>query len=78
MKPTLSGLKIDPCIPESWRGFTVTRRFRGATFVIRVENPDGHCSGVRSLLVNGKEISGNDIPVTKDDAGKVFHVTARI
>jgi cellobiose phosphorylase len=78
VKPTLSGLKIDPCIPESWRGFTVTRRFRGATFVIRVENPDGHCSGVRSLLVNGKEISGNDIPVTKDDAGKVFHVTARI
>ncbi len=78
IQPTLAGLKIDPCIPEDCRGFTVTRRFRGATFVIRVENPDGRCSGVRHLRVNGEELEGNEIPVTKDDAGKVFDVTARI
>ncbi|MDD6221793.1 MAG: glycosyl transferase [Lachnospiraceae bacterium] len=78
VKPTLSGLMVDPCIPADCKGYTVTRQFRGAKFVIQVQNPDGHCSGVRELTVNGRKLEGNVIPVTKDDADKVFEVTAKL
>jgi cellobiose phosphorylase len=30
---------------------------------ISVENPDGACSGIRSLRVDGKEVEGNLVPV---------------
>ena len=31
---------------------------------ISVENPDGACSGVQSLLVDGREIEGNLVPLS--------------
>ena len=58
VKPELDGLRIDPCIPASWRQFTVCRRFRGAVYEIRVENPDGVQHGVRELRVDGETRPG--------------------
>lgn len=63
IRPQHDGLLIDPCIPESWDGFTVTRRFRGATYRITVENPDGVSKGVESITVDGREIHGRIVPV---------------
>jgi cellobiose phosphorylase len=57
------GLRIDPVIPAKWKGFTVTRKFRGNTYEIEVKNPKGKQSGVRRLTVNGKSIAGNLLPV---------------
>ena len=34
IQPTLDGLKVDPCIPHTLSGFTVTRRYRGAVYHI--------------------------------------------
>lgn len=53
------GLRVDPVIPAKWKGFTVTRRFRGNTYVIEVKNPKGKQRGVKKLRVDGKEITGN-------------------
>jgi len=68
VKPTLEGLRIDPCIPPAWKGFTVTRRFRGATYRIRVENPNGAERGVRRLTVNGMPVEGSCIPPAPEGA----------
>jgi cellobiose phosphorylase len=57
------GLRVDPVIPAKWKGFTVTRRFRGNTYVIEVQNPNGKQRGVKKLLVDGKELAGNVLPV---------------
>ena len=57
------GLRVDPVIPAKWNGFTVTRRFRGNTYVIEVKNPKGKQRGVKKLLVNGRKIAGNILPV---------------
>jgi cellobiose phosphorylase len=57
------GLRIDPVIPSNWKRFTVTRRFRGNTYVITISNPRSRQHGVRRLRVNGKSISGNLVPV---------------
>ncbi|MBN2743401.1 MAG: glycosyl transferase [Marinilabiliaceae bacterium] len=63
IRPDYNGLIIDPCIPSSWEGYTVTRQFRGATYHIRVENPNKVSKGVKTLLVNGKPQDGNIIPL---------------
>ena len=59
LKPTLDGLKVDPCLPAEMKGFTVTRRYRGAVYHITVKNPDGVQYGVKRVLVNGVEQKDN-------------------
>ncbi|HUA37932.1 MAG TPA: hypothetical protein VMA35_05975 [Candidatus Sulfopaludibacter sp.] len=56
------GLRMDPVIPARWKGFTVTRRFRGNTYIVEVKNPKAKQRGVKRLRVDGKEIAGNLLP----------------
>jgi cellobiose phosphorylase len=63
IRPDYDGILIDPCIPAGWKGFTITRKFRGATYLIEILNPNGKSKGVKEILVDGKSISGNIIPV---------------
>jgi len=70
IKPDYDGLRIDPCVPREWGSYRVSRRFRGTTYEISVENPDGVCSGVRSLTVDGQAVEGNVVPLA-DGPGPV-------
>ena len=63
IRPAYNGLMINPCIPSEWKGFTVTRTFRGAVYVIDVKNPNKLMKGVASLKLNGQVIEGNIIPL---------------
>mgnify|MGYP003292243121 FL=1 len=63
IKPTYSGLKVEPCIPSNWKGYNVKRQFRGATYNIEVKNLSGLMKGIKSLKVDGKLIDGNVIPI---------------
>jgi cellobiose phosphorylase len=63
VRPELDGLRIDPCIPRDWPGYTVHRTYRGMRLRIEVNNPSGVCRGVASLTVDGKAIDGNLVPV---------------
>jgi len=63
IRPDYDGLLVDPCIPESWTGFKVTRKFRGATYHIEISNPNRKSKGVKEITVDGKVISSNIIPV---------------
>jgi cellobiose phosphorylase len=72
VRPEYDGLTIDPCIPQDWAGFEVTRKFRGATYEIKVENPTSVSKGVSSILVDGKKIEGKCVPIFSD--GKVHAV----
>jgi cellobiose phosphorylase len=71
VQPSYDGLKLDPCVPKAWTSFTITRRFRGATYNIQVKNT-GVCKGVKKLTVDGKSVAGNVIPLAP--AGKTVHV----
>jgi len=62
IRPTLSGLAIDPCLPSSIKGFQCERIFRGVKYYISVEKPEGISKGVRSIIVDGQPIEGNVIP----------------
>ena len=63
--PDYDGLRIDPCVPKDFGPYTVSRRFRGAMYCIHISNPDHVEKGIRKLTVNGKEVSGNLIPITE-------------
>lgn len=62
IRPEHGGLRIDPCIPSAWKGFRVSRRFRGADYEILVENPSGVCKGVAGMFVDGLEVEGMVVP----------------
>lgn len=62
IKPSYSGLEVNPSIPHTWDGFSVSRLFRGATYNIKVSNPNHVCSGVKSMIVDGKPVEGNIVP----------------
>jgi cellobiose phosphorylase len=65
IRPELDGLRIDPCIPAAWPGFSVTRVFRGKKIAIEVKNTAGKNKGVRSITLNGEVLAGNLVPVGK-------------
>lgn len=63
IRPEFDGLYIDPCIPASWKEFTVVRHFRGTEYRIRITNPDGHMKGVKTLYLDGKKLDGQLVPI---------------
>jgi cyclic beta-1,2-glucan synthetase len=68
-------LFIEPCIPASWREFTIEYRFRSSTYEITVENPDGLQSGNVDLMVDGTSI---EEAIHLVDDGKRHLVTASL
>jgi cellobiose phosphorylase len=77
IRPEFDALMIDPVLPDSWEGFTATRRFRGARYEITVRKAAGaRGRRVEQLLVNGERIAGNRVPVAPP--GSVVRVEASI
>jgi len=56
------GLRVDPCLPADWSGFTAERRFRESVYRIIVRKQPGTRGRVRSLTVDGEHVDGNLIP----------------
>jgi len=65
LRPEVDGLRIDPCIPHDWPGFSATRRFRDRTIEITVTNPHGVCRGVQSITLNGERLADNLVPAER-------------
>ncbi len=63
IRPEHDGLRIDPCVPAAWGDFTVTRRFRGATYRITVHKARGVSGRVERLLVDGRAMPGSLVPL---------------
>jgi len=63
VRPQYDGIEIDPCIPKSWKGYTVNRKFRGAQFEIIINNESGVSKGVKEIQLNGEKLDGVIIPV---------------
>jgi cellobiose phosphorylase len=57
IRPEHDGLRVEPCLPSDWDGFTAVRRFRSATYRIRVAR-----GAESSLVVDGTRIDGGVVP----------------
>lgn len=56
IRPDFDGLRVDPCVPADWKEFSVSRKWRGAEYIIHVTNPKGVEKGVASLTADGKPV----------------------
>lgn len=70
--PEYYGLRVNPCVPDTMNRFTVTRKFRGDTYEIHVDNSAGVCKGVKEITVDGNAIARDVISPIGD--GKVHVV----
>ncbi len=62
-------LCIDPCIPRTWPGYSISFRYHSAIYQISVKNPTGICRGVLSTSIDGKDFVGRvNIPLADDGA----------
>jgi cellobiose phosphorylase len=66
VRPEFDGLRIDPCIPAGWAGFSVERLYRGARYRITVSNPTGVSKGVEAIQVDGSRMDGVVLPLFED------------
>lgn len=74
IRPGYDGLVVDPCIPASWDGYEVSRRFRGAGYRISVTNPAHVSRGVKQIIVNGTPVRGNVIPLCPEGSDNSVQV----
>ncbi|MBN2510758.1 MAG: N,N'-diacetylchitobiose phosphorylase [Spirochaetales bacterium] len=73
IRPEEQGLRIDPCIPDTWDGFSGVRMFRGKRIVFEVRNPRRVQKGVSSVTLNGTPLKTDLIPAA--DLKDENHVT---
>jgi len=66
IQPEYDGLKINPCIPAKWDGFEITRKFRGATYQIKVVNPNHVNKGTVKVTIDGNLYKSNILPIFKE------------
>ncbi|MGZ8607273.1 MAG: GH36-type glycosyl hydrolase domain-containing protein, partial [Actinomycetota bacterium] len=71
------GLRVDPCLPQDWEGFEAQRRFRGATYRIRVKKARGVRGRVSSVAVDGRPIEGTLVPLAAPGATVSVEATIR-
>lgn len=65
-------LSIKPCIPSTWKEYTIRYKWKNTIYHIRVGNPNGKCTGVSSFKVNGNEIPEKQITLTEN--GGVYNI----
>ncbi|HIR26466.1 MAG TPA: glycosyl transferase [Candidatus Choladousia intestinigallinarum] len=72
IRPTYSGLCVDPCLPKGFGDFSVTRRYRDAAYYIEVRNPKDVEKGVLYMEVDGERTDENRILIK--EGKKEYHV----
>ncbi|MCX6136279.1 MAG: hypothetical protein NTV54_02125 [Ignavibacteriales bacterium] len=63
LRPTYRGLLVDPCVPSTWKKFSAVRKFRGTTYEVEFENPDGFNKGVKELYVDDVRVTHLVLPL---------------
>jgi cellobiose phosphorylase len=76
IQPDYDGLKIDPCIPKEWKEYEVIRKFRGATYQIKVLNPKGINRGIAKVNIDGIEQDSNVLKIFNNN--KTHEVTIEL
>lgn len=60
LMPQMEGLKVDPCLPKSWKECKIKKVFRGCTYNIKYINGG---TTVKEIFVNNKKLEGNILPI---------------
>jgi cellobiose phosphorylase len=64
------GLQVAPCLPETFTHLNIKRLFRGVLYNITITR-----TGKKSLIVEGKSIEGDTIPIVSGKAEAAVEIT---
>ena len=67
VRPEYDGLTIAPCLPDKMDGCRIRRSYRGTVYDITVRR-----GGQKGLMVDGKMIEGNTVPLTSASSCNVI------
>src|SRR3989338_3119458 len=76
LRPGGGGVRIEPCLPPSWRRVDVTIRRPGGGLAIAIENPDGVETGIAECWVDGVAVDQAVVAFPAD--GRERRVTVRL
>ena len=68
-------LRVDPCIPKRWNGFSAEVREGGSVYEIHVRNPRGVNSGVERVELDGVAVEGDRVRLIDDGQRHIMTVT---
>ena len=68
-------LAVSPCIPSSWKQFTIEYRHGTSSYAVTVNNPDGVSTGVIRVEVDGAACDDGVIRLRDDGAPHAVTVT---
>jgi cyclic beta-1,2-glucan synthetase len=69
-----AALFIDPCIPRTWSGFSITFRYHGSRYQVQVENPHGVTRGVTRVEIDGVQTAAGQAALPLVDDGGTHQV----
>ena len=65
-------LKIEPCIPQEWKEYSIKYRYKTSIYNVRVKNPNSKQSGVEKFILNGNEILDKQVKLIND--GGIYEI----
>jgi cellobiose phosphorylase len=69
-------LRIEPCLPADWAGFTVHYRFRETVYHVAVHQTP-QTTGARRLSLDGQDQDGLSVPLVDDQREHQVEVWVR-
>src|SRR5206468_11826255 len=69
-----ASLFIDPCIPRTWSGFSITFRYHASRYQVQVENPHGVTRGVSRVEIDGVPAAAGQAALPLIDDGATHQV----
>lgn len=69
LKPCMEGLRIDPCLPPSWKDCSITKQFRNCRYEITYRQTKQ--DGSMTLTVNGQPLDGTLLPYSDGECYQV-------
>ena len=71
-------LRLDPCIPRDWPGFSIEYRHGSSRYLIEVCNPDRGSHGIARAALDGIALDVEPCLVRLHDDGEVHHVKVEL
>ena len=71
-------LRLDPCIPRDWPGFSIEYRHGDSRYRIEIRNPHEACRGIATCELDGSALAVNPCLVPLDDDGGVHRVVVTL
>ncbi|WDC83711.1 hypothetical protein PL321_14210 [Caloramator sp. mosi_1] len=58
---------INPCIPKSWKEYTISYTYNDTIYNIKVINNNGKCTGIEKIELDGETLKEKYIPLFNDN-----------